>query len=118
MQLVATSPSKKKNKKKKGKKAQKGQVTDTSKSTSPSSGSKKADVGDMTLEELDQLLRKESRGKTRKITDAPAANESVSAALRQVLSVESKYLDADAEMKRMFGSKVVNKEMRERSHGR
>ncbi|GAB5588492.1 hypothetical protein Unana1_03392 [Umbelopsis nana] len=118
VQLVATSPSKKKNKKKKGKRAQKGQVTDTSKSTSPSSGSKKADVGDMTLEELDQLLRKESRGKTGKIADAPAANESVSAALRQVLSVESKYLDADAEMKRMFGSKVVNKEMRERSHGR
>lgn len=72
----------------------------------------------MTLEELDQLLRNESKGQAGKKLDAPADSENVSAALRQVLSVETKYLDADAEMKRMFGSKVVNKEMRERSHGR
>ncbi|CAO3687714.1 unnamed protein product [Umbelopsis vinacea] len=118
VQPVIASSNKKKNKKKKGKKAQKGPGTDINKSASPATGSKKTDVGDMTLEELDQLLRNESKGQASKKLDAFADNENVSAALRQVLSVETKYLDADAEMKRMFGSKVVNKEMRERSHGR
>lgn len=72
----------------------------------------------MTLEELDQLLQNETKGYAGKGATQSAASTNAAVELRQSLSVETKYLDADAEMKRMFGSKVVNKEMRERSHGR
>lgn len=37
---------------------------------------------------------------------------------RSLLSVEYKYLDAEAEMKRMFGSRVVNSESRVHPSGR
>ncbi|KAI8579162.1 hypothetical protein K450DRAFT_243065 [Umbelopsis ramanniana AG] len=114
---VAASPSKKKNKKKKGKKLQKVQNVD-SQPSSPAATSKKSDVGEMTLEELDQLLQNETKGYAGTGLAQSAVSTNAAAELRQSLSVETKYLDADAEMKRMFGSKVVNKEMRERSHGR
>ncbi|KAH8550823.1 transcriptional repressor TCF25-domain-containing protein [Umbelopsis sp. PMI_123] len=118
IQPVAISPSKKKNKKKKGKKAQKTQTVDSNQSSSPATTTKKSDVGDMTLEELDQLLRKETMGYAGEGATKSVASTNAAFVLRQALSVETKFLDADAEMKRMFGSKVVNKEMRERSHGR
>src|ERR1700709_930385 len=106
MQSVVTSPSKKKSKKKKGKKAQKVQGGDAKKPALPAPGSRIANVGDMSLEELDKFLQKESKHNTNGASAQGSINEGASAALRQVLSVETKYLDADAEMKRMFGSKV------------
>ncbi|KAI9286552.1 transcriptional repressor TCF25-domain-containing protein [Umbelopsis sp. AD052] len=115
--VAAVSSSKKKNKKKKGKKLQKVQNVD-SQLSSPATPSKKSDVGEMTLEELDQLLQNETKGYAGAGPTQSAISTNAAADLRQSLSVETKYLDADAEMKRMFGSKVVNKEMRERSHGR
>ncbi|KAM3584605.1 hypothetical protein VKS41_003413 [Umbelopsis sp. WA50703] len=114
----AASPSKKKNKKKKGKKAQKGQVADVKKVSSSATGSGKGNVGEMSLEELDKLLQKESKQNAAQGSAKASMQEGLSAAFRQVLAVDTRYLDADAEMKRMFGSKVVNKEKRERLQGR
>ncbi|KAG2181007.1 hypothetical protein INT43_008589 [Umbelopsis isabellina] len=114
----APSPSKKKSKKKKGKKAQKPQTADAKKVSSPATASGKGNVGEMSLEELDKLLQKESKQNASQGSANGNMLEGLSAAFRQVLSVDTRYLDADAEMKRMFGSKVVNKEKRERLQGR
>lgn len=38
--------------------------------------------------------------------------------LKQLLAVETRFLDADAEMKRMFGARVVNSEIRDRRYAK
>lgn len=97
---------------------QKPQATDTKKASSPATGSGKGNVGEMSLEELDKLLQKDSKQNASQGSANTSMQEGLSAAFRQVLSIDTRYLDADAEMKRMFGSKVVNKEKRERLQGR
>ncbi|KAI8089506.1 transcriptional repressor TCF25-domain-containing protein [Halteromyces radiatus] len=81
---------------------------------------KKQDVSEMSLEELNDMLD------TLKTTDSQATeatNEetelqhqdpeaSLTPTTRQLISVHYRYLDPDAEMKRMFGSRVVNRETR------
>jgi len=36
--------------------------------------------------------------------------------LKQLLAVDTRFLDADAEMKKMFGSRVVNSEIKDRRY--
>jgi hypothetical protein len=38
--------------------------------------------------------------------------------LKQLLAVDTRFLDADAEMKRMFGARVVNSEIRDRRYAK
>ncbi|KAG0169253.1 Transcription factor 25 [Apophysomyces sp. BC1021] len=71
------------------------------------------DVPDMTMQELDKVLQ-EVAGRSGADGDEFAAdhdNRNLEER-KQLLHVQHRFLDAEAEMKRMFGSRVVNTERR------
>ncbi|KAI7884602.1 DUF654-domain-containing protein [Lichtheimia hyalospora FSU 10163] len=72
---------------------------------------KTTDVSEMTMEELDQAL-KEVTADGSATTAMGDDLEKNTHERREFLSVNYRHLDAEAEMKRMFGSRVVNKESR------
>ncbi|KAI8997029.1 transcriptional repressor TCF25-domain-containing protein [Pilobolus umbonatus] len=84
--------SKKKNKKKKGK----------------YEGTPAKKVEDISMKELDKVLKDMNKKSNANST----ANSTSSDVCRDLLSVNYRYLDAEAEMKRLFGSHVVNTENR------
>ncbi|KAF7727925.1 Transcription factor 25, partial [Apophysomyces ossiformis] len=73
--------------------------------------SKATDASDMSMQELEKVLQ-EVTGST--VTDTHEADQHHENAdeRKQLLNVQYRYLDAEAEMKRMFGSRVVNTERR------
>ncbi|KAL1935499.1 hypothetical protein VTP01DRAFT_4639 [Rhizomucor pusillus] len=79
--------------------------------------SKKKTGSDMSMQELDEILKQVSV-ESKDQGETGTATENNTEQRRSLLSVEYKYLDAEAEMKRMFGSRVVNSESRLHPSGR
>ncbi|OZJ05674.1 hypothetical protein BZG36_01441 [Bifiguratus adelaidae] len=83
---------------------------------SKSGQAKRDHVSDMSLEEFEKALTKAVKSSTGSASNSVAAKGKVEEerALKeqQLLAVDIRYLDAEAEMKRMFGSRVVNSEQR------
>ncbi|KAI8388402.1 transcriptional repressor TCF25-domain-containing protein [Radiomyces spectabilis] len=103
---VVKSSKKNKKKKKKGKAQAQAQAV-------KSHASSKKDIADMSWEEFDDVLKEiggssqpDNAGSTKE-EDTENADERC-----RLLSVNQRYLDAEAEMKRLFGSRVVNSENR------
>ncbi|KAI7902170.1 transcriptional repressor TCF25-domain-containing protein [Cokeromyces recurvatus] len=98
---VETKSSNKKSKQKKKKKNSKKNDDATS---------KKKNTDDISMKELDKVL--EELGQTPS-ENAMDENENLNSnERRQLLSINYRYLDAEAEMKRLFGSHIVNSENR------
>ncbi|KAI8059487.1 transcriptional repressor TCF25-domain-containing protein [Gongronella butleri] len=134
LQPVATSKKKKKKNKKKGLQVTEvdssmaaeavpaGMVVSKSKNKSKKKGKggKGTAVEDLSMQDLDALLKgmdqKDSQATTTTtMTDATAARDDqhvYSAQAQSLLSIQARFLDAEAEMKRLFGSRVVNRESR------
>ncbi|KAI7884726.1 transcriptional repressor TCF25-domain-containing protein [Mucor mucedo] len=74
-----------------------------------SSPSKKKDTEDISMRELDKVLKEINKKTPKANKDNKDANTEER---RQLLSVNYRFLDAEAEMKRLFGSHVVNSENR------
>ena len=50
------------------------------------------------------------------VAGGETALKSTQTPLKQLLAVDTRFLDADAEMKKMFGSRVVNSEIKDRRY--
>ncbi|KAI8971451.1 transcriptional repressor TCF25-domain-containing protein [Mycotypha africana] len=108
---------KKKNKsKKKRKNNKKSNNTDSHNNQQHSS----KDVEDMDMKELEKVLAELGHKSSNNSTDDVFNNfdNSRNEKSRQLLCINYRYLDAEAEMKRLFGSHVVNQERRSGSSGR
>ncbi|KAI8919182.1 transcriptional repressor TCF25-domain-containing protein [Powellomyces hirtus] len=101
----------KKKKKKKGKNA----ATSLAKASAEKSSGRKgsADLYD-NLDEIDRTLKELNE----KFGELPAASPEikVAQAAKSLLAVDPRALDADAEMRKMFGSRVVNDEIRRKKY--
>ncbi|KAL0091440.1 transcriptional repressor TCF25-domain-containing protein [Phycomyces blakesleeanus] len=76
----------------------------------------KKDISDISMQELDAALKEpySPHDSSSKISSDYAAIEKC----RQLITINTRFLDAEAEMKRMFGSRVVNTEGRGVGAGR
>ncbi|KAJ3040613.1 Transcription factor 25 [Rhizophlyctis rosea] len=102
-----TSPTTSKSEKKKKKKNQ-------SKGKAPAveaAQEEDEDEFDRTLRELNEKFGETS-------TDSTPAKRAGADEVKTLLGVDSRMMDADAEMKRMFGSRVVNEEIRKKNYVR
>ncbi|KAG0770536.1 hypothetical protein G6F57_005797 [Rhizopus arrhizus] len=108
-QEKSTNSSKPSTKKKKSKKNKKGK-----KSNGERTEENKKDTEDISMRELDKVIQEMSKKSSGK-TNHDIRNQNTETR-RQLLSVNHRFLDAEAEMKRLFGSHVVNSE--NRAHGR
>ncbi|TPX65631.1 hypothetical protein SpCBS45565_g04994 [Spizellomyces sp. 'palustris'] len=79
--------------------------------------SKPKDAEDDGLDEIDRTLKEldEKFGQIPGSSSVPTASTSPHS-VKSLLSVDPKALDADAEMRRMFGSRVVNDEIRRKNY--
>jgi CRISPR/Cas system CMR-associated protein Cmr1 (group 7 of RAMP superfamily) len=50
--------------------------------------------------------------------DGEASRKATVAPLNSLLAVDTRFLDADAEMKKMFGARVVNSEIKDRRYAK
>ncbi|KAI9481329.1 MAG: transcriptional repressor TCF25-domain-containing protein [Benjaminiella poitrasii] len=101
---VEKRPSNKKNKQKKKKKNAK-------KNTEVES--KKEDTEDLSMKELDKVLEELGHTPSKDAINENDDQEDLNTdEYRRLLSINYRYLDAEAEMKRLFGSHVVNSENR------
>ncbi|CAO3620992.1 unnamed protein product [Cunninghamella blakesleeana] len=88
---------------------------------------KKRNIEDMSMKELDNVLNEIQQKDKQKTASKPDTNNNnnkdnsidssnpefnLSSNSRQLLNVNYRYLDAESEMKRMFGSRIVNREAR------
>jgi membrane protein involved in colicin uptake len=104
---ISKAKKNKKNKKKQQKKAAKNTAQD---------------VSELSMKELDDMLdnlkTSDASGATAgsscatENTASSDPEDTLTPTARQLLSVNSRFLDSEAEMKRMFGSRVVNREAR------
>ncbi|KAI9106123.1 transcriptional repressor TCF25-domain-containing protein [Phlyctochytrium arcticum] len=99
-------------KKKASKKKKKGKGTSSKPNAAEATDGFDLDEIDRTLKEINAKL-----GPAPAATSQTAASSSsTSSTLETLLSVDPKFLDADAEMRRMFGSRVVNDEIRRKNY--
>ncbi|KAF9434702.1 Transcription factor 25 [Entomortierella beljakovae] len=95
-QDASISKSKSKNKKKKGKAVVKS-------------------VEEMSVEEFEKSLQQMNK-QLGSVGGAGTSQQLALTPLKQLLSVDTRFLDADAEMKKMFGARVVNSEIKDRRY--
>ncbi|KAK9760014.1 hypothetical protein K7432_016391 [Basidiobolus ranarum] len=127
-QIKAPSPnpngSKKKNKKKNKSKEATLPVTESKKPNKKKKKKGKLQPSELSLEEFEQALNEISNqlNETTPIQVDPNASTSTqkiqSRAQKTLLTVDPRALDADGEMKRIFGSKIVNEELKKRRQTR
>ncbi|KAG0223366.1 Transcription factor 25 [Mortierella sp. GBA43] len=98
-EAVATTKSKPKNKKKKGKVVNK-------------------TLEEMSVEEFEKSLQQANKQLGSLSKDEGLSQKSNVTPLKQLLAVDTRFLDADAEMKRMFGARVVNSDIRDRRYAK
>ncbi|KAL0088026.1 transcriptional repressor TCF25-domain-containing protein [Phycomyces blakesleeanus] len=81
----------------------------------------KKDISDISMQELDAALKEVGNRQPYSPHDSSSKISSDYAAIekcRQLITINTRFLDAEAEMKRMFGSRVVNTEGRGVGAGR
>ncbi|KAG0099132.1 Transcription factor 25 [Podila epicladia] len=71
---------------------------------------------EMSVEEFEKSLQQMNQ-QLGTLSDAGSSSKPV-APLKQLLAVDTRFLDADAEMKKMFGARVVNSEIKDRRYAK
>ncbi|KAG0212525.1 Transcription factor 25 [Mortierella sp. GBA30] len=75
-------------------------------------------VEDMSVEEFEKSLQQMNQ-QLGSISSAGESSQTPSLTpLKQLLAVDTRFLDADAEMKKMFGARVVNSEIKDRRYAK
>ncbi|KAF9932176.1 Transcription factor 25 [Mortierella alpina] len=97
--------------------------TASAKSKSKSKKKKKGKAVSKTLEEMSvEEFEKSLQQMNQQLGSMTSAGESSHgpslAPLKQLLAVDTRFLDADAEMKKMFGARVVNSEIKDRRYAK
>ncbi|KAF9416918.1 Transcription factor 25 [Podila epigama] len=75
-------------------------------------------VEEMSIEEFEKSLQQVNQQLGSIPGDAGSSNKPALAPLKELLAVDTRFLDADAEMKKMFGARVVNSEIRDRRYAK
>ncbi|KAF9982856.1 Transcription factor 25 [Modicella reniformis] len=73
---------------------------------------------EMSVEEFERSLQQANRQLGSLSTAEGMSQTPTVTPLRQLLAVDTRFLDADAEMKKMFGARVVNSEIRDRRYAK
>ncbi|CAO3567638.1 unnamed protein product [Mortierella alpina] len=97
--------------------------TTSAKSKNKSKKKKKGKAVSKTLEEMSvEEFEKSLQQMNQQLGSMTSAGESSRgpslAPLKQLLAVDTRFLDADAEMKKMFGARVVNSEIKDRRYAK
>ncbi|KAG0254851.1 Transcription factor 25 [Mortierella polycephala] len=75
-------------------------------------------VEDMSVEEFERSLQQMNQQLGSISTAGGSSGNQDLTPLKQLLAVDTRFLDADAEMKKMFGARVVNSEIRDRRYAK
>ncbi|KAF9188886.1 Transcription factor 25 [Haplosporangium sp. Z 767] len=75
-------------------------------------------VEDMSVEEFERSLQQMNQQLGSMSTTGDSSRHQDITPLKQLLAVDTRFLDADAEMKKMFGARVVNSEIRDRRYAK
>ncbi|KAG0345623.1 Transcription factor 25 [Podila humilis] len=74
-------------------------------------------MDEMSIEEFERSLQQMNQ-QLGSLSDAGSSSKAPLAPLKQLLAVDTRFLDADAEMKKMFGARVVNSEIKDRRYAK
>ncbi|KAF9116069.1 Transcription factor 25 [Mortierella sp. AM989] len=75
-------------------------------------------VEEMSVEEFEKSLQQMNKQLGSVISGSGSSQQVATTPLKQLLAVDTRFLDADAEMKKMFGARVVNSEIKDRRYAR
>ncbi|KAF9343927.1 Transcription factor 25 [Mortierella sp. AD094] len=75
-------------------------------------------VEEMSVEEFEKSLQQMNKQLGSINTGAGSSQQPIVTPLKQLLAVDTRFLDADAEMKKMFGARVVNSEIKDRRYAK
>ncbi|KAF9916758.1 Transcription factor 25, partial [Lobosporangium transversale] len=75
-------------------------------------------VEDMSIEEFEKSLEQMNKQLGSATSGAGSSQQPAVTPLKQLLAVDTRFLDADAEMKKMFGARVVNSEIKDRRYAK
>ncbi|KAF9348578.1 Transcription factor 25 [Mortierella sp. NVP85] len=73
---------------------------------------------EMSVEEFEKSLQQANKQLGSLSTADGSSPTPIVTPLKQLLAIDTRFLDADAEMKRMFGARVVNSEIRDRRYAK
>ncbi|KAK3836022.1 MAG: transcriptional repressor TCF25-domain-containing protein [Linnemannia elongata] len=73
---------------------------------------------EMSIEEFERSLQQMNQQLGSLSTGGEASRKATVTPLNQLLAVDTRFLDADAEMKKMFGARVVNSEIKDRRYAK
>ncbi|KAF8977526.1 Transcription factor 25 [Entomortierella lignicola] len=75
-------------------------------------------VEEMSVEEFEKSLQQMNKQLGSVASGAGSSQQPATTPLKQLLAVDTRFLDADAEMKKMFGARVVNSEIKDRRYAK
>ncbi|KAG0316170.1 Transcription factor 25 [Dissophora globulifera] len=75
-------------------------------------------VEEMSVEEFERSLQQMNKQLGSVSSAEGSSQKSTATPLKQLLAVDTRFLDADAEMKKMFGARVVNSEIKDRRYAK
>lgn len=73
---------------------------------------------EMSVEEFERSLQQMNQQLGSLSTEGETSRKAIVTPLNQLLAVDTRFLDADAEMKKMFGARVVNSEIKDRRYAK
>ncbi|KAF9934897.1 Transcription factor 25 [Linnemannia zychae] len=73
---------------------------------------------EMSVEEFEKSLQQMNQQLGSLTTDGETSRKATVIPLNQLLAVDTRFLDADSEMKKMFGARVVNSEIKDRRYAK
>ncbi|KAF8945009.1 Transcription factor 25 [Haplosporangium gracile] len=73
---------------------------------------------EMSVEEFERSLQQMNQQLGSLLTEGGIFRKATVTPLNQLLAVDTRFLDADAEMKKMFGARVVNSEIKDRRYAK
>ncbi|KAF9135218.1 Transcription factor 25 [Mortierella sp. 14UC] len=73
---------------------------------------------EMSIEEFEKSLQQMNQQLGSLSTDGETSRKAIVTPLNHLLAVDTRFLDADAEMKKMFGARVVNSEIKDRRYAK
>ncbi|OAQ33483.1 DUF654-domain-containing protein [Linnemannia elongata AG-77] len=73
---------------------------------------------EMSVEEFERSLQQMNQQLGSLSTEGETSRKATVTPLNQLLAVDTRFLDADAEMKKMFGARVVNSEIKDRRYAK